>query len=171
MIEICKRESRSHMVVVVGVDLSGVSEHVLARARDLVRGIDDAELHVVHVVQSQAFRHLLTDPVSPGVDAVAARKEVEALCESVAAQTEARVIPHSPVGRAADELTRIARETAADIVVVEVHDHGPRLFHHAVVSRLARTAPCSVLAIRDPERVHQRKSSQEVAATGGATTL
>ena len=50
------------------------------------------------------------------------------------------------------ELTRIARETAADIIVVEVHDHPPRVFHHSVVARIARTAPCSVLAIRKPAR-------------------
>jgi nucleotide-binding universal stress UspA family protein len=155
--EASKREVRSHMIVVVGVDLSDVSEHVLARACDLLRSIDDAELHVVHVVQPHPLRQLLLEPMRPAgagthPDSESARRRLQAICDSVVSRTQARVFLHTPVGRPADELTRIARETAADIIVVEVHEHTRRVFHHAVVARIARTAPCSLLAIRDPER-------------------
>ncbi len=157
MVESNRRESRSHMVVVVGVDLSDVSKHVLARARDLVRSIDDAELHVVHVVEPHPFRRLVLESlhsIDTGArsDPEPARRQLQGYCESIVPGSHERVVVHTPVGRPADELARIARETAADIIVVEVHDHAVRVFHHAVVARLARIAPCSVLAIRDPAR-------------------
>jgi len=155
------------MVVVVGVDLSDVSKHALARARDLVRSIDDAELHIVHVVEPQPLRYAvleslrLTDVASHG-DPEFARRQLLGFCESVPGSQE-RVVVHLPVGRPADELSRIAQKTAADIIVVEVHDHPPRVFHHAVVARLARIAPCSVLVIRAPARTAHDSVSSGVA--------
>jgi nucleotide-binding universal stress UspA family protein len=168
MIETRKREGRSHMVVVVGVDLSDVSEHVLGRARDLLRSIDDAELHVVHVVEPQPFRHLVLESLRPAKagarsDPGVARQELQGVCASSFPGSRERVVLHTPVGRPADELARIAIETAADIIVVEVHDHAPRVFHHAVVARLARIAPCSVLAIRDQGRRAQEWASSSIA--------
>jgi nucleotide-binding universal stress UspA family protein len=152
-----KYEARSHMVVVVGIDLSDVSEHLLARARDLVRPVDNAELHIVHVVPQPLLR--LVEPARPtGLSTRAqiefANQELQRLSGSVVRESRARVVVHTPVGRIADELTRIAREVAADLIVVEVYEHAGlrRVFHHSVVSRIARTAPCSVLAIRDPAR-------------------
>jgi nucleotide-binding universal stress UspA family protein len=166
MTETRKREARSHMVVVVGVDLSDVSEHVLARARDLVRSIDDAELHVVHVVEPQPLRNLVFESLrqtdtGARSDPENALRELQGFCESSLPGSRERVVLHTPVGRPADELARIALETAADIIVVEVHEHAPRVFHHAVVARLARIAPCSVLAIRDPGRKGQESASSE----------
>jgi nucleotide-binding universal stress UspA family protein len=148
-------KARSHMVVVVGIDLSGVSKHVLARACDLVRSIDDAELHVVHVVESQPFRRLLLEPAHPTglgtrADSDSARRQMQDYCNATVPPSQARVVLHTPVGHPADELTRIARETSADIIVVEVHEHARRMFHHAIVARIVRTASCSVLAIRGP---------------------
>jgi universal stress protein A len=157
MIEAREGEARSHMVVVVGVDLSDVSKHVLMTARDLVRSIDDAELHVVHVVEPPPFGHFVLESLRPTdlsarADRDLVRRQLEGFCESSLPGSRERVVLHTPVGRPADELSRVARETAADIIVVEVHDHPIRVFHHAVVARLARNAPCSVLAIRDRAR-------------------
>ena len=58
----------TRIVLVVGVDLSDVSEHLrLTKARDLVRTVDIAELHVVHVVRPEPLRERLSEPVlSPG---------------------------------------------------------------------------------------------------------
>jgi len=166
MIETNHVNTASHMTVVVGVDLSDVSEHVLAMARGLVRSIDDAQLHVVHVVQPQPLQHLAAGATRATDAAVlahaeAAHRRLELYCESSVPHRGERVVLHTPVGQPAEELTRIARETAADIIVVEVHDHPPRVFHHSVVARIARTAPCSVLAIRKSTRAGQ----ESVAAT------
>jgi nucleotide-binding universal stress UspA family protein len=147
------------MVVVVGVDLSEVSEHLMARARDLVGRVDDPELHVVHVTPGPPS-WVFVDSTLPSATAVtshaeeAARWDLLALCDGVLEESRARVIVHTPVGRAADEITRIAREVGADVIVVEMHNRHRmrRLFHRSLVAEIARNAPCSVLALRDPAR-------------------
>jgi hypothetical protein len=43
----------SRIVIVVGVDLSNVSEHLLEQTRTLIRPVDEAEVHVVRVVRPE----------------------------------------------------------------------------------------------------------------------
>jgi nucleotide-binding universal stress UspA family protein len=150
-----KREARSRIVVVVGVDLSDVSEHLLTSARDLLRSVDDAELHVVHVIHPEPLRQRLAEPLGAvGIETRAqteyAQWEIERLRNAIVQGSGAKCVVHTPVGGAAEELTRIAREVSADIILVEAHDHSGlrRVLHRSVVSRIIRTAPCSVLTIR-----------------------
>jgi nucleotide-binding universal stress UspA family protein len=166
----------SHIMVVVGVDLSDVSEHLLSQTRDLVRSVDDAELHVVHVVQPESLRERLTEPIGSGgystrALADSAKWELEQLCASVVQGSGTRWVVHTPVGRTAEEITRVAREVGADIIVLEAREHPrPRPFHRSVVARIVRTATCSVLAIRDhkhppsqpPRRAFQPQSDAPV---------
>jgi nucleotide-binding universal stress UspA family protein len=153
-----QQPSRSRIVVVVAVDLSDVSEHLLSQARDLVRSVDDPELHVVHVVRPESLRERLTEPVGSGHTAeqalvVSARFELERLCETIVQGSGARWIVHTPVGHPAEEVTQVAGQVGADIIVLESHPHARhRVFHRSLVARIVRTAPCSVLAIRDPRR-------------------
>lgn len=150
-------QSPSRIVLVVGVDLSEVSEHLLSQARDLVRSVELAELHVVHVVRPESLRERLTEPlnaqgVTTRATSAAAQFELERLCESIVTGSRAKWTVHTPVGHAADELVRIARDLGADVIVVEAHEHSrrPRVFHRSVIGRIAQTAPCSVLTIRPP---------------------
>jgi nucleotide-binding universal stress UspA family protein len=147
-------------VVVTGVDLSDVSEHLLAKVRDLVRSPQDAELHVVHVVHPEPLRQrfaesMYTTPVGELRHIEYAHWELERLCGSIVPGW--RVFVHTPVGHAAEELTRIARDVAADVIVIQAHDHRGqhRVFHRSVVARISRTAPCSVLTIRDHANMAQ----------------
>ena len=79
--------------------------------------------------------------------------EIEQLCRSIELVAGARVVVHTPAGRPVEQLVRIAREVAADAIVVRAHDHaGPRPFHRSTVATLARKAPCSVVTIRMPRR-------------------
>ncbi len=149
----------TRIVLVVGVDLSEVSEHLLSKARDLVRSVELAELHVVHVVRPETLRERLAEPLRAEGIAIrasteAAHFELERMCESIVSGSRAKWTVHTPVGRTADELTRIARVVGADVIVVEAHEHPrrPRVFHRSVVGRIAQTAPCSVLTIRPPRR-------------------
>jgi len=157
--------SRSRIVVTVGVDLSDVSEHLLQQARDLVRSVDDAELHIVHVVKPESLRERLTEPIGSGGYstrslAQSARWELERLCETIVQGSGARWLVHTPVGRTADELTRIARDVGSDVIVVETHDHARRrMFHRSVVARIVQLSACSVLAIRDPKRAAARAAA------------
>ena len=143
----------------VGVDLSDVSEHLLAQTRALIRPIDDAEVHAVHVVCPAPLRTRLNQPMQQ--DDIGARSQIqhvedakwklERLCDALAPGPGTRVLVHTPVGNVADEVTRIALEVHADMIVLEAHArdaHG--LLHRSVVARIARTAPCTVLAIRKP---------------------
>jgi nucleotide-binding universal stress UspA family protein len=149
----------THIVLVVGVDLSEVSEHLLSQARDLVRSVELAELHVVHVVRPESLRERLTEPayaegVTARANAAAAHFELARMCESIVNGSRANWTVHTPVGRTADELTRVARNVGADVIVVEAHEHSrrPRVFHRSVIGRIAQMAPCSVLTIRPPRR-------------------
>jgi nucleotide-binding universal stress UspA family protein len=152
--------ARSRLVLVVGIDLTEVSEHLLAKAHDLVHSVDEAELHVVHVVHPEPLRDRLVEPIGSGgmverAHVESAHWEIAHLCNRIVHGSNARWIMHTPVGRPAEELTRVAREVGADFIVVEVHehDHRRRLLHRSVAARIAENAPCSVLAIRDRTRV------------------
>jgi nucleotide-binding universal stress UspA family protein len=161
------RREHSRIVLVVGVDLSDVSEHLLAMTRDLVHSIDEVELHVVHVVHQESLRERLAMP-GQGLETRAqmesARWQLDRLCETIAHRSRVRWLVHTPVGHAANELTRIARDVRADVVVIEAHDHSRppmrRAFHRSVVARIARIAPCSVLTIRPPRQSGPAASTQ-----------
>jgi nucleotide-binding universal stress UspA family protein len=143
-------------VVVVGVDLSDVSEHLLTNARDLVRTVEDAEFHVVHVIRPESLRERLTEPIrSPAHVAEqsqieSARWQLQRMCVELLHRPGVRWFVHTPVGDASAQLSDLARSVGADVIVVEAHDHPSRarLFHRSAVVRLFQDAPCSVIAIR-----------------------
>lgn len=146
-------------VVVVGVDLSDVSEHLLTNARELVRTVEDAEFHVVHVIRPESLRERLTEPIRSPASHVAERSQIESarwqlerLCGEILHRPGVKWFVHTPVGDAAAELTELARTVRAGVIVVEAHDHSSRarLFHRSAVVRIFQDAPCSVIAIRRP---------------------
>jgi nucleotide-binding universal stress UspA family protein len=147
--------SQTRRVLVVGVDLTEVSEHLLSYARDVVKWVDHAELHAVHVVRPEPLRERINDPIgSEGIVTAALRKsaewELEQLCRRIVGKSSASWHVHVRVGHAADVLMNIATEVDADFIVVEAH--GPsRIFHRSVVAQIARDAPCSVLTVRGPQ--------------------
>jgi nucleotide-binding universal stress UspA family protein len=147
----------SRIVLVVGVDMSNVSEHLLAQTRALIRPVDEAEVHVVHVVRPEPPLLRLVRPrdaKDAGVvyEVENAQWALERLSESLVHSPQTRVIMHTPVGSAPGELTRIAAEVGADLIVIEAHENGGahRMFHRSVMDQIARTAPCTVLTIRKP---------------------
>ena len=158
------RETKDNLVLVVGVDLTDVSEHLLATAKDLVRFATGVEIHIVHVVAPEPLTMRIEEPV--GSFGVIDRAHVESaqfllrrLRDGLFASSDVSIVVHTPVGTAARELTRIARQVNADVIVVEAHDHKRRFQapHRSLYGRLVRTAPCSVLAVR-------RRSAQAPAA-------
>jgi nucleotide-binding universal stress UspA family protein len=157
-----ERPKPSRIVLVVGVDLSDVSEHLLAQTRALIGPVDEAETHVVHVVHPDSFTKRLVHPIhSEDIGARAqaeyANWELRRLCAGLVQCPQNRVFVHVPVGdSAAVELTRIAAEVGADLLVLEAREHDAqeprRVLHRSVVARIARTAPCTVLTIRKRAR-------------------
>jgi nucleotide-binding universal stress UspA family protein len=149
----------SRIVLVVGVDMSSVSEHLLTQTSALIQPVDEAEIHVVHVVSPEPpFLRLVrpTDAKDAGAvyEVERARVILERLSAALVTSAKVRVLVHTPVGNPADELARIATEVSADILVIEAHGHDGRepfhVFHRSVVDQIASTAPCTVLTIRKP---------------------
>jgi universal stress protein F len=143
-------------VLVVGVDLSDVSEHLLSNARLLLRSREEGELHVVHVVSREPFSQRITHATqsmgaSEKAGTEAAQWELNRLCAAIADGTKAKIVTHTPVGDPAQEVIRVAREVAADLVLVETHDDR-RLFHVSVATQIVHGAPCSVLTLRRRSR-------------------
>jgi nucleotide-binding universal stress UspA family protein len=144
-------------VVVVGVDLSDVSEHLLINARDLVRTVDDVEFHVVHVIRPESLRERLTEPIRSPASHAAERSQIESarwqlqrMCVELLHRPGAKWFVHTPVGDASAQLSDLARTVGADVIIVEAHDHPSRgrLFHRSAVRRIFQDAPCSVISIR-----------------------
>ena len=163
--------AKDNLVLVVGVDLTDVSEHLLATAKDLVRFATGVEIHLVHVVTPEPLTMRLEEPI--GSFGMVDRAHVESaqfllrrLRDTLFDSKELSIVVHTPVGAAARELTRIAREVNADVIVVEVHEHRRRLppAHRSLVGRLARSAPCSVLAVRR-RAMHAPRAEVQAAAS------
>jgi nucleotide-binding universal stress UspA family protein len=161
-------EQPSRIVVVVGIDMSSVSEHLLAQVRSILRPVDEAEVHVVHVVAPEPPLLRVVRPKDEkdagSVYAIEhAQFTLERLCSSLGRDPQKRVIMHTPVGDAAGELTRIASEVGADILVIEAHEHDSRdplrVFRRSVVENIASAAPCTVLTIRQSRRTVEASMS------------
>jgi nucleotide-binding universal stress UspA family protein len=152
-------EQPSRIVLVVGIDMSSVSEHLLAQVRGLLGRADEAEVHVVHVVPAEPpYLRLVRPKDEKDAGAVYAVEHaqvaLERLCASLGNDPQTRVFMHTPVGDAAGQLARVAADVGADILVIEAHEHDSRdplrVFRRSVADHTASTAPCSVLTIRQP---------------------
>ncbi|MGH7436479.1 MAG: universal stress protein [Polyangiaceae bacterium] len=143
MSEDARINERRRLVLVVGVDLSDVSEHVLAQTRTLIRPFDLVEVHVVHVINREPL-------ASAGAEY--AISELRRLCDHFgqgARPGRADVFVHTPAGDPAAELLEVASRVNADMIVVEAHDPSRhRFWHRSILPRLVRSAPCTVLTIR-----------------------
>ena len=143
------------VVIVVGIDFSSTSAHLLQSARDLARTAPRVELHVVHAMPVQRISPGLVDALprasrSISAEVQSAHEQLDALCAPIVAGLDAVVTTHVRAGRAVDEIPRLAAEISADMILVEAHGRTGlrRLFHHSLAADLARNAPCSVLTVR-----------------------
>jgi nucleotide-binding universal stress UspA family protein len=154
MTEEAASEKSEKIVLVIGVDLSDVSEHLLSSARRMLRSSHEAELHVVHVVSREPLSERITHPLqsvgaSEKAGTQAAQWEMNRLCSALAAGYNPKITTHTPIGDPAQEVIRVAREVDADLVLVETH-HDKRLFHVSVATQIVHGAPCSVMTLRQP---------------------
>lgn len=163
----------SRIIVVVGIDLTNVSAHLLDQTAALVRTVDEPEIHVVHVVEPESPVYRVVRPAD-AKDAGAvyrvehAQEVVERLCASLRQTPRARVIMHTPVGDPAVELARIAGEVGADVLVVEAHaqHRHARIFHRSLVNQVANIAPCTVLTIRARPTIGARHDRAPMPSAG-----
>lgn len=142
-------------LVLVAVDFSATARHALAWAFDYALHVD-ATIHTLHVVDRRwSPADLSADPASVQRDVAAS--EAAAAAELRALTDEARgrlgaLHEHVVVGKPADEILRLARELAVDLIVVGSHGVDPvaHLFVGSVAERVVRGATCPVTVVRLP---------------------
>ena len=144
--------------ILVPTDFSPQAEAALARARVLAAQ-SGAALHVLHVLENAFLRAVVGDPQA--IAAAAQRR----LDEQLTADDRARgaVASLEISDEPAKEIVQYARE--ADIGLIVIGTHGRTGLAHALLGSVAeqvvRTAPCSVLTVRDGV-VHRPKGGDHV---------
>ena len=112
------RENR--IVLVVGLDADDPSDHLLGTVRELTRGSDEAELHVVHVVPRETLcGSTRLSGIAHRTPVQIARCEVERLCQAFVTGTSGHIVVHTPAGQPVEQLSRLAGQLGADAIVVE----------------------------------------------------
>ncbi len=148
-------DPNSKAIVVVAVDMTDVSEHLLVTAKNLLRHAADARLHLVHVLPIQPIVPWFDYAVMPSTEnderrRARARFELGRLCEGLADRESMHVEVHTPIGDATEEIVRLASDLHADAIVVEAHDRSglSGMLHRSVVAGVTKRAPCSVITVR-----------------------
>ncbi len=147
--------------IVVGIDFSDVSNRAFEQAFLLARRTLGAELHLVSIVDRTAIDVLgLAKERHPSLVEAADRLRDEltsiaqlSMSEYRKLHPESRQVPtfvHVRVGSIAEQITQLAMEVGADLVLVGTHGRrGVRRFVlGSVAERVVRLAPCSVLVVR-----------------------
>jgi nucleotide-binding universal stress UspA family protein len=145
--------------VLVATDFSPASETAMMYGRALARTFE-ATLHVIYVVDNLAGRlafgeaALAGSPLDLQADIEAAgRRSLEAAI----AEDDRRELHAVPVLRTSTspskEIVNYAKEAKIDIVIVGTTGRGmlDRMLMGSVADKVVRTAPCPVLAVRNPE--------------------
>ena len=136
--------------ILVPTDFSRPSDAALAHARHLA-GNTGATLHVLHVVDDLFLRTVLAD--SRDHEAAALRQLQSRVPAESGGPTTVLVVEHSE--DPASEITSYARAQGIDLIVIGTHGRG-RMAHlllGSVAEKVARTASCAVLTVRDTSAV------------------
>ena len=146
-------------VVLAAIDTSALTSHVIETAARLTRRTwVSAELHLVHVYRSAPFDR----PTSAGLrtdDLVAeAQRHLDFHVRMARRQCPAPVSGHLAVGDPVKEILRSARSLSADLLLVGTSDSAglEKLLVGSVAEKVARSAPCSVLMIRQKQRPNRK---------------
>ncbi len=141
--------------IAVAVDFSEHSDRAIERGAALAKQFG-AKLHLVHVYGSAVLAEAMygvSIPTNLNLEIRdAAAKKLEAVAEKI--QTDGiDVESHLIYSTAAEGVAQIALKTEADLVVVGTRGLTglKHLVLGSVAERIVRTAPCSVLVVRDDE--------------------
>jgi nucleotide-binding universal stress UspA family protein len=142
--------------IVSPTDFSEASQFGLKAAIEMAEKFE-AELIVVHVIASvPVIAGTYSMSGAHAVDLVEsmqteARRQMDRLLESIpdALRCDVRLIQGQP----AEEITRLAAQEKADIIVIATHGYSGfnRFLFGSIAERVVRTATCPVLTIRPPE--------------------
>jgi nucleotide-binding universal stress UspA family protein len=146
--------------IIVGTDFGEAASTALDYGRKFARTFA-ARLHVVHVVEDINMNATIAMATAP-IDLRAVQAQFEddarhALTALIRADDERPldirplVIRHHDPARA---LLEVARETAADLLIIGTHGRGglAEFFLGSVAQHVVRTSPCPVLTVRAEQR-------------------
>ena len=144
--------------ILAPVDFSAPSLHAMRAAMGLAAQ-HGAELVLVHIMEEVFYPGDWWSPAFGSMSmAMEKREEVRQHLESLTRESGVKVGTVVRLGRAWQEITEIAREEKADLIVIATH--GYTGLRHALLGSVAekvlRHAPCPVLCLRaesDPEEL------------------
>ena len=149
--------------IVVPVDFSDAQRRLLAAAEEEAK-IRGASLHLLHVIEPAAeVAGFETDPemmrLRIGQDLEAEQRIEAERLQELAKQIEARGLACDSTvrfGLPADEILSLARERAADLLIMGSHGHGAlyHLFTGSVVTGVLKRSPCPVLVVPLRDKSH-----------------
>ena len=141
--------------ILVPIDFSGTSKKAFQYALRFAEqfGCEIVLLHVVEPVEAIAGTPLAVDIFAqPEEDTTAAEAELASLAASSRRGRNA-FISAVRTGHAPNEITKAAKEFDIDLIVIATH--GYTSWRHLCIGstseRVVRTAPCSVLVVREKE--------------------
>lgn len=147
--------------IVVAVDFSDISNRAFEQAFSIARRTTGAELHIVSIADRAALEFLGVGPTQHPTLVESAdrlRDELTKLTKRSMAEyrklnPESRKVPtfiHVRVGDIAEEITQLASEIGADLIVVGTHGRRGlrRVVLGSVAEHVVRFAPCQVLVVR-----------------------
>ena len=147
--------------ILVPTDFSRPSDAALVYARRLA-AYTGATIHLLHVVDNLFLRAVLGDPHD--YEAAALRR----LQERTPARADIpSILAVERSDAPADEITSYARTHAIDLIAMGTHGRG-RMAHlllGSVAERVARTAPCPVLTMRDAPHADDLKGIRILVPT------
>jgi nucleotide-binding universal stress UspA family protein len=147
-------------IIVVGVDFSEASELALQRAFEMTAGYEQAEIHLVNVVQTYGPQVAYEMPMDASALSVLTIAEARARFQTYADQAVARfggsgqrasrVFTHVRFDSVADEVAQLAADLEADLVIVGTHGRRglSRMLLGSSAEATVRLAPCPVLVMR-----------------------
>ena len=139
------KETAMFTRILVPTDFSKPSDAALAHARRLA-GNTGATIHLLHVVDNMFLRAVLGDPHDYET---AALRQLQDRAPAQPGVSFLLTVERSD--EPADEITSYARTHGIDLIVMGTHGRG-RMAHlllGSVAEKVARTAPCPVLTMRD----------------------
>jgi nucleotide-binding universal stress UspA family protein len=143
--------SNDPRVMLIAVDSSGNAPMVVNTGSRLARSFPTAEVHIIHVFRTSRFDRARAGTSGPPADAIEDAKDyVEFHVRSARKVCRNTVRGHFVIGDPVAEVTKLADEIKADLLVLGTHDHSglERFLLGSIAETLMRHARCSVLVVR-----------------------
>jgi universal stress protein A len=135
--------------ILVGIDLSGEANQVLARAAQIAKH-DGAKLSVVHVIEPLSYAYGGDLPLDFSGIQEEIQRQAQTRMDQIGGQLSLAASQlHIVTGRPEREIHRLAQQVKADLVVVGTHGrHGLALLLGSTANGVLHGTPCDVLAVK-----------------------